>query len=836
MKVVVVVSLVICSMLSSSVFAQPSGGSFDPGSMSKESVISGKVLDQSSSAPIEYATIGIYSMRDSSLVTGGITGPDGVFSIDKLPYGRFYLEISFVGFNKFRVNNVALNPNKKTVNIGEIKLSTASTALNEVEVVGNRNQVEYKIDKKVVNVSSNILAAGGTAVDALENTPSVQVDIEGNVSLRGSSSFTVLIDGRPSVLEGSDALQQIPASAIQNIEIITNPSAKYDPEGSSGIINVVMKKQKQAGFNGVVNSSVSTNGGYSGDFLFNIRQSKFNYYVGANYNKRRNENSSVTNRETYGNDTTIFEDINSVGSFNRKGYGVKGGVDFFLDDKNTFSLSGSYREFEMGNESDNQTRYYKNAGSTLFFDQYTIGGSNFARKHPHYEGNLNYIHKFNDNGHQLEVLLNYSEGPGTEESLRSVDTTNMNWVPDGSKTFQERTSEGGFENEFTTRIDYAIPFNDRTKLEAGYQGDYERSKNKYMIENYNYPIARWIEDESRANNRIFKDRVQAVYATFSSSLANVFDYQVGVRGEYSNRVLEQKIVDKKSTFEKFDFFPSVYLSKKLPGDLQVQTSYSRRIRRPREMQLDPVQIRLNERTIRVGNPELTPSYTNMFELNLQKSFNGKGFVSGELFHRNTNGLIENFTEIKDSITYSTFKNLSADYSTGFEGMINMPLTKWWTLNTSASLYDYRIDRGSDDSYKGNDNSTFTWNARINSTFRLKWGTSIQLMGFYNAASITSQGTRDAMFFTNVGVRQDLMKRKLTLSVQVRDVFGANKFESTTQGINFKNFSSSKRQSQIVTFSISFKINNYKADRRERGNGDDSNEMDFEGGGGGEGMM
>ncbi|HEX2936567.1 MAG TPA: TonB-dependent receptor [Bacteroidales bacterium] len=833
---VVVVCLAICSIVSFNIFAQAPRGSFDPANMPKESVISGKVLDHSSSAPIEYATIGVFSMRDSSLVTGGITGPDGLFTIDKLPYGRFYLDISFVGFKKFRVNNVALNPNKKAVNIGEVKLETASTALNEVEVVGNRNQVEYKIDKKVVNVSSNIIAAGGTAVDALENTPSVQVDIEGNVSLRGSSSFTVLIDGRPSVLEGSDALQQIPASAIQNIEIITNPSAKYNPEGSSGIINVVMKKQKQIGINGVVNSSVSTNGGYSGDFLVNIRKSKLNYYIGANYNKMRNKNTGVSNKEIYGIDTTTFEDINSGGYFNRKGYGVKGGVDFFMDAKNTFSLSGSYREFQMGNESDNQTRYYKNAGNTLFFDQYTIGSSNFTRKHPHKEGNLNYIHKFNDNGHQLEVLLNYSEGPGTEESFRSIDTTNMNWVPDITKnTFQERTVEGGYENEFTTKVDYAIPFNDRSKFEAGYQGDYEYSKEKYKIENYNNTSKNWIEDYSRANNREFKDHVQSLYSTFSSSLVNVVDYQVGVRLEHSNRILEQKISGTENVFNKLDWFPTIHLSRKLPGELQVQTSYTRRIRRPREMQLDPTEIRMNERNIRIGNPDLKPSYTNSYEFNVQKSFNGKGFISGELFHRNTTGLIENFTQIKDTITYSTYRNLSADYSTGFEGMINMPLTKWWTLNTSVSLYNYKIDSGSDDAYAANDNSTFTWNARINSMFRLKWGTSIQLMGFYNAASITSQGTRDAMFFTNIGVRQDLMNRKLTLSVQVRDLFGANKFESTTQGPNFKNFSSMKRQSQIVTFSISFKINNYKADRKERGNRDDSNEMDFEGGGG-EGMM
>jgi outer membrane receptor protein involved in Fe transport len=810
------------------ILGQPQMGNSNQSGSPKESKIIGKVVDKATSAPIEYASLGIFNMRDSSLVSGGITDGSGVFSVDKIPYGRFYLEIAFLGYKKIRVNSIVLNPNQKLANLGLVKLEPSTTALSEVEIVGNRNPVEYKIDKKIVSVGSNIIAAGGSAVDALENTPSVQVDIEGNVELRGSSSFTVLIDGRPSVLKGSEALQQIPASSIQSIEIITNPSAKFDPEGSAGIINVIMKKQKQAGFNGIVNASASTNGGYSGDFLFNLRAPKFNYYIGANYNNMRFKNSMVSNKETYKADTTFFEQVNSNGEFIRKGYGFKGGIDFFMDNKNTISVSGSYRDRNNDRESNTLNHNYRNDLSleNQYFKRYNYSN----RKHTSYEGNIDYTRKFNDNGHQLQASVNYSQGPGTEDAFLTQYTTNEKWIVlNNDNVFNQLTTEGGKETELTTKLDYSYPVNENSKLETGYQGDYRNSSDIYHLKNSTTIPIDYVEDYNQFNDLKFSDQVQALYSTYAGSLNKLFDYQVGFRVEYSNRELQQKKINEAITFKRWDYFPSIHISKKLKDDLQFQTSYSRRIRRPRERELDPCEVIIDSRNIRVGNPNVTPEYTDSYELNLQKSFNGAGFISGELFHRHTSDLISDYEyKRNDTISVQSYRNFNHSYSTGFEGMFNMPIVKWWTLNTSVSLYDYRL-KGSDTESESVDKNTFSWNARINSMFRFKWGTQLQLMGFYNAPSVTVQGHLAGFFFTNVGARQDFFKRKVTFSVQVRDLFGQSKFERTQEGSSFKSHYCMQRQSQVVTFSLSFKINNYKPEKREK---DSGGEMDFDSSGGG----
>jgi outer membrane receptor protein involved in Fe transport len=807
-------------------FSQPpsGGGGFDPSNMPKESKISGKIIDQATSAPVEYATIGIYSMRDSSLISGGITDVTGVFLIDKLPYGRFYLDISFVGYKKMRMNGVGLSPNKKEVNVGEIKLEPSVTAISEVEVVGNRSQVEYKIDKKVINVSSNIVAAGGTAVDALENTPSIQVDIEGNVALRGSSNFTVLIDGRPSVLKGSDALQQIPASTIQNIEIITNPSAKYDPEGTSGIINLIMKKQKQVGINGVVNTSVSTNGGYSGDFLVNMRASKVNYFIGANYRKMRFENKMVSDKETYINtarDTIYYELSNAEGAFNREGYGLKGGIDFYLTKNNTLSLSGSYMTNNFSRDDRTQNHNYNSIPSLA--NSYFVRDNIFDRDHNFFESNVEYIHKFNDNGHQLEASVNYSYGPENEKSLQAQYPADASYIFTDNNMTQQRTTEGGNEKEFTTKLDYSLPISEKSKLEAGYQGDYEYLEDSYVLENNSG--TGWIEDLGRRNKMDFSDIVHAIYTTYAGSLP-VFDFQLGLRTEYTDRNLNQKILGKEFSLNKWDIFPTLHLSKKLKGDFQIQTSYSRRIRRPGDRHLDPCEVVIDSRNVRVGNPEITPEYTNSYEFNVQKSFKGAAFISAELFHRNTTDLISDYEyKRSDTISVQTYRNLNSDYSTGLEGMVNMPLAKWWTLNTSVSLFNYRIKSAVEEG-EAVDNSSFSWNARFSSIFRLKCGTQIQLMGFYSAPNITSQGSRDGFFFTNIGVRQDFFKRKLTASIQMRDIFGNNKNNRESSGTYFKSSYSMIRQPRVVTFSLSFKINNYKPDRmKDKGN---MSEMEYSG--------
>jgi len=286
MKNLLILLLLILSAVGT-VFSQvpPAVNAGGMSNLTKNGKIKGKIIDAESKTPMEYANVAIYNKRDSKLVSGGIADGAGVFEISELPFGAYYVEANFIGFEKTTIDNIKIIPNSTTVDMGTIELAASSKEIGTVDVVAERNRIEYKIDKKVINVSQDINAAGGTAVTVLENTPSVEVDIDGNVSLRGSSSFTVLIDGRPSILSGSDALKQIPSSAIENIEIITNPSVKYDPDGMAGIINIVMKKNILAGFNGILNVNAGTGKKYGTDLTLNYKTKKYNLFFGANWNE-----------------------------------------------------------------------------------------------------------------------------------------------------------------------------------------------------------------------------------------------------------------------------------------------------------------------------------------------------------------------------------------------------------------------------------------------------------------------------------------------------------------------------------------------------------------------
>ncbi|MBN2214371.1 MAG: TonB-dependent receptor [Bacteroidales bacterium] len=805
--------------------AQPYQRGQDLSKLPREGVITGKVRDLVSEKFVEYATIAVFSQRDSSLAGGTISQPDGSFTVNNLPYGMLYLEASFVGYKKTRITKILLAPQKKTVDLGVITIEPSATSLEAVEVVAERPQIEYKIDKKVITVDQNIVATGGTAVDVLENTPSVQVDIEGNVSLRGSSSFTVLIDGKPSVLEGSEALQQLPTSTIQSIEIITNPSAKYDPEGSAGIINVIMKKQKQSGINGIIDATVSSNGSYGGDVLFNLRKNKINYFLGGNYHERNFGSTGYLEKQIFNVDT-FFQIKNVEGTFHRDGIRLRGGFDYNIDSRNTISLSGRIGQFSFGRTTEaKQNEYYQPArDESLYF----IQDNDFEITRKFYELALDYQLKLNENGHQLQASVTYEDESSTEKSILKQDTVNSNWKSIGAPAYQERTFEDDGETEFRAKIDYTLPFSERSKFEAGYQADYEGSSGNYRFQNYNNQEYIWMENDSLFNDKDFNDIVHALYATYSNGLGKLFDYQVGLRVENNDRVLIQNETNERYTFNRWDLFPGIHISKQLPKSFQVQASYTRRINRPGDRELDPFRTYMDPYTSRVGNPGLKPEYTNSYELNVQKNLKGTGFISMELFHRQTNNLIDRYTVVDTltRISTFTFKNIARDYSTGAELMINMPFAKWWNFNASSSFFSYSLKDST--GIIDLDKSSFTWGARFNSTFRFNTGTQVQLMGFYRAPSITSQGERRGFFFTNLGIRQEFFSRKLIVSLQVRDILGMAKFEDISSGEGFYQYHKRKRESQIVRLSVSYKINNYRQ-RERRQNGQDINEVEYDNG-------
>ncbi|HDR51938.1 MAG TPA: TonB-dependent receptor, partial [Mariniphaga anaerophila] len=365
----------------------------------KTARITGVVVDEGSGTRMEFANIAVYSKSDSSLVTGGITNDDGYFEITGLGYGEYYVEAHFLGFRKKNIENIVVNEDFPAPDLGRISLAPSAVELGSVDVVADKAQVEFKLDKKVVNVSQVISAIGGTAVDVLENTPSVQVDIEGNVSVRGSSNFTVLIDGRPSVLSGSDALRQIPSSALESIEIITNPSAKYEPDGMAGIINLVTKKNSMNGLSGIINASAGTGDKYRGDFTLNYRTEKFNFLLGADWRDETNYGSMSSSRETFSNDTIRYLFMDGSRNFNRSGHNLKGGVEWFASDKTTISLSAETGESVNNQYGSGETRSYTVPGSQEIF---SVTDGESERINDFYSINFNFQHNFNTEGHKLE--------------------------------------------------------------------------------------------------------------------------------------------------------------------------------------------------------------------------------------------------------------------------------------------------------------------------------------------------------------------------------------------------------------------------------------------------
>ncbi len=805
MKYLIVSVFVLCGLMS---FGQHQGGG-KPGGGGKDKpaigVVSGSVYEKDSKKPIEFANVVIYSQRDSSIVSGGITDSKGYFSIDKVMFGKHFVEVNFIGYGKSLIDELMVRPDNYNVDLGKIYLSISAEMLNEVSIEANVNQVDYRLDKKVINVNQDLVAAGGTAVDVLENVPSVETDIDGNVSLRGTESFLVLIDGRPSPLQGSDALQQIPSTTIQSIEIITNPSAKYDPDGVGGIINILLVKEKREGYNGQVSAKYGSFDSYGGDALFNIRTEKFNVFIGGNYNLRINEGTGITNRETYLNpDTTFYLNTTSDAYRQRKSGSVRAGFDYYINDKDVITLSGKYglSGFGMGNDSWAST-YYQYSG-ILFDEYYYLTENDFFANRGYYSGDINYMKKFKKDGHELQVYGRYSSDFDEEENQYNEQETDYKEDPLSEIIDNYRTVEVGNGIGITAKADYVLPLFEQGKFEAGYQLKYSFLENKF-----DYQVLTgdtWVADPLQYNPYNFTRNVQSGYALYSDYLGK-FGYQVGLRTEYTDRVFNQTETGQEWKYKKFDFFPSIHTSYQLPADMQVMASYSRRLDRPRGHYLDPFVEVISPNSVKMGNPELLPEYTNSYELNFQKKFKAN-FVSFELYARQTNNKINRITiidPVNPEIFISTFDNIGEDLSAGAELMLNLNLTKWYNLNVSGTGYYYEIFS---DEYV--DNSTYSYRARINNTFRLKKsGTSLQIGGFYNGPSISAQGSREAMYMFQAGVKQDFFDRKLSISANVRDIFGTMSHVMISESDMFYQYIYMDRKSPTFRISVTYKINDFK---------------------------
>ncbi|MGB8317328.1 MAG: outer membrane beta-barrel family protein [Ignavibacteriaceae bacterium] len=758
--------------------------------------ISGRVFDKDSKSPVEYANIIVFRSKDSVQVTGGVTSSDGNFSLTKIPVGEFYVDIQFIGYEKKRIKNVLISSAKRNVDLGNIFIKSSAVNLGNVVVQGERNPVSYQIDRRVIDVSKMPTSISGNAADVLENVPSVSVDIDGNVSLRGSSSFTVLIDGRPSVMDAQDALQQIPASSIESIEIITNPSAKYDPEGSAGIINIKLKKEKNLGLSGIANANAGANDKYGGDFLFEYKTPAYNYNFGVDYNRRFSPGTGLDQKEfNVGND---ISHLNSDGSrqWGRISFGLRGGIDFNLSDKDLLSLSGRFgsREHE-NNMASNYIQWSDLQPQKIYY----INNNNSSRNGSFFAFNTDYTRKFNDNGHQISGDFFVSHNNSDESSISS--SVQRNVQTDGKKT-----TEAGPSTHFRGKIDYTLPLGENTKFEAGTQGESRLEDESNGLYNYNAVTDAYDFQPLYSHSNKYNRSNLAIYSIFSDQLGNL-SYQAGVRTELTYRTIKLLDNNEEYSINRWDFFPSLHTSYNFGGGNQLMASYSRRINRPNGWNLEPFLSWWDPNNVRKGNPNLLPEFIDSYELGFQTLL-GEITLNNDVYYRiNHNRIDWVRSAYAENVTLNTFANVGTDYSLGTEYMFTLNPLKLWNVNLMGNLYDYRIKGVIND--VPYEKKSFNWNIRFNNGINIFKTTQLQLNIRYNSPSVSSQGRYEGFFRTDAAVKQDLFGKNISLTLQARDLFKTGKREFTSQGADFYSYTYYTRESPMVILNVRFNFNNYK---------------------------
>lgn len=782
-----------------------------PSQKSGQTVISGKIRDAASQRMMEYANVVLLNSSDSSMIDGCLSSADGLFELKNVPMGMYLLRISFIGYSEKYIQITNTEKGQNIIDLGTIDLAGMYENIAGTEIVAEKQVVEYKIDKKVVNVSKDIVAASGSATDVLRNVPSVRIDAEGNAAIRGSYNFTVLINGRPVNREANDVLKQTPASSIEKIEIITNPSAKYDPEGTAGIINIILKKNLNDGLNGIVNTSCGNFNKYSTDIQLNIRKGKMNFFGSAEYNNRIDKVFQNIEKTWYRNDSTDYTLSEVDQQYKRWHYKINLGADVYINSKNSLTVSGNYfrQDFLV-----NSPVAYHIFSDPMINDDWLHYTNDLLLKHQYKEGNLVYSHNFKKPEQTLMFNLSYNvwNGDKNDEQVKSV--TAMNW---GSILYNDSQRRRMYENE-SSRIsgdmDYTLPLSKSLKLETGYSVDITQFNSNYYVDNFDYDFNDWLNDSSMTNGFEFNYAIHAVYATLGGELPWV-SYQLGLRGEYFIRDLVTQFPDKNYPMEIWSLFPSLHLSKNLKNNRQIMFSYSRRVNRPTVMALNPLPYFNDDYLVHYGNPALRPEYADSYELSFQKYF-GESFVSAELYYRSTTDKMAQTIEISQGKSILTNKNIAMDWASGMEISGNLKVGKSLRLNTSLNGFYYMLI-GNEESGVA-DRSAYTANISFNPSYVFKRGTILQLQSVYSAPGVDAIGNVEDYFMLNAAVRQNFLKGKLGITLSANNLFNLTGYHYTDRTSMYLHNFDYLTEGNVISLSVSYKINNYSRRVSRQSNG------------------
>ena len=734
-----------------------------PAQNSKLGTISGTVVDKSTNRPMEFVNVVLRNKADSAIVAGTETDSKGKFGFIDVPAGEYFIRFSFIGYSERRTSVHKIDARNLNWNIGTVPLTESSVSLDEVVVTGQKAYFNNSVDRKVYNIGQDIMSKSGSTSELLQNIPSVEVDIDGNVSLRGSSGVLILINGKTSPLmakSSATVLQQMPASSIERIEIITNPSAKYKPDGASGIINIVLKKNTGMGSNGSVSANVGNDSRANGNVRFSYNPGDVTLF--GNYSIRADSRNRINT------DTRTQIDVSSALSYykdeqfsyaNPLSHSISLGAEYNVDPSNSLGLSGNY--FHNGFvRSEKSTKTIQNALSVLT-DNY---GRNRWDDEYEMEYGLKFFaeHKFEKKDHRLRLESSTSKAPEQEDN----HYTDLYWFPPAPNQYDNTLiKQTEKKNELT--IDYSDPLSEESTFEAGYAGEMNNRDMDFYGESYDQVQKLFVKDVAVTNRFIYDETIQAFYATYEQSFGS-FGFMAGLRAEQSSVKSNLVTLDSSIVNRYFSLFPTVHLSYKLNEAAEARLSYSRRTHRPEGDDLNPFPEYRDPRNISSGNPNLLPEYVHSVELGCKFETDQISLFPA-LYYRYTYDRFTSITKIlNDSTLLTTRTNLSNDQALGVEVILSGSVGDILTSHASANVFFNQID-ASNLGYSGN-KSTTSWSGAVTMNLNPTKTSMMQMNASFNSRRLTAQGENLPSYVVNLGLRQELLEGKLALVLTVADVF------------------------------------------------------------------
>ncbi len=831
----------LCSVLFFPGYAQgPSGF--------KKNTITGKVIDDELNVPLEYATISVQNVEDPSDLTGGITDANGEFSIE-VKDGTYNIIVEFISYKtKEFKNRKVLND----LNLGTIKLGLGSENLDEVVVRAETTQVDIRLDKKIYNIGKDLTTAGGTVSDALNNVPSISVDIEGGISLRGNDNVRILINGKPSAMAGfgnADVLSQLPAEAIERVEVITSPSARYDAEGTAGIINIILRKKETLGFNGSLNlnAGIPENAGISANL--NYRTDKFNLFTTTGY--RYNESPGYAFF-----DTRYFEPREDVFLGNleydrniedrdydriNRGFNTNFGMEYYISDLSSITGSIFYRLGDDRDVTRNQNDYILNGENLLGTNRMEVENE----EDESIQFSLNYIKKFDNKGHELTADFQFENDSETQDAFINEPVIYNNTDTAAIRVPAESTITKEDQKEYLLQADYVRPIGEESQFEAGYRGNIENEVTDYELYQEDAD-GNFILNENQTNVFDYTENVQALYSQYGTKFGD-FSFLLGLRlentnlkGKIDSELTEEELQEEFSFNIDTDFdnnylglFPTVNIIYELGEEENITLGYNRRINRPRGWYINPFPSRSSRNNIFQGNPNLNPAFSNAFDLGYLKRWEKFTLTSSVYYQRETDA----FQRVQEEVFISgpggqdievirsiPFNLATNDRMGGEIGFLYNP-AEWLRLNGSANLFRFKLDG----EFNGVDYSqdNFSWFGRFSSKVSLPLQIDWQTNLFYRGPSDEIQGTQKGILNIDLAFSKEILNDNATISLNVRDIFNGRKRASFTTTEFFEQDSEFQwRQGQAVNVAFIYRFNQKKQRQQRRGGNEDYDEGEF----------